>query len=163
MNIFISKIVLPLSLIFGSVGAVIAQPQDENLRDCVGWCNLVGGCVACSTLNDCGAGYDKTGQTFNQSGAKPWHACKARNHKRFGRRSEGKRSACMNYCSNNYLRCDMCSTYKNCGPNYSRMSSYTGKGRDWFACEDNTLNRFDNAMQENIPHGTISSPWWGRH
>lgn len=125
------------------------HPQNTHLRECINWCNGVDGCVACSTLSDCGAYY-----TDMNSFGGIWYACRARDSW-FGDKSEDHRRDCIEYCEDNSDRCDFCSTLSDCGPNYRDMGdSFSGTGRNWHACEDNTLN----SLSGQIERGTISLP-----
>jgi hypothetical protein len=138
--------------------------QDLALRDCASWCVETSNCVACSTLSGCGSYYTDI-NTFRRGSGKVWYACRARNSKN-GRRSEGERRECIQYCRENWEYCDMCSTYKNCGQDYDRLKSFTGKGRNWFACQNDRVNdsrhpkSIDNPDLYRIFHGTVSMPGW---
>jgi hypothetical protein len=138
--------------------------QDLALIDCEQWCVGTSNCVACSTISDCGSYYTDI-NTFRRGSGWDWHACRAR-ASNYGRRSEEKRRECIQYCQENWQYCDMCSTYSNCGQDYTTLRSFTGTGRNWYACQSDRMNTtrppksLENIDFEKIYNGTVSIPGW---
>ena len=109
----------------------------DNLVSCLESCRDTSNCVACSTLSDCGPGYADL-NSFNDHDGKTWYSCRARGG-RFGRNSEEYRHNCIAYCEAT-RNCSVCSTYRDCGSDYSAVAHFTGgNGRNWHACESDTV------------------------
>lgn len=136
----------------------VAQ-QTHEFMACFDWCNGRSECKACSSASGCGSYY-----TSIVDFSYRWFACRPRNSRK-GRQSESNRNACLTYCART-AQCDICSTYTNCGTNYRRMRSFTGAGRNWYACQDNISNtahenrRHRLQFGRRISRGTISVPGW---
>lgn len=143
------------ALLLGTLAFVLFTGQDcpsgvsRDLPDCLAYCAGVSNCVACSTLIDCGHGYDR----INIHG--DWHSCRPRDRS-YGRASEENRLACLAFCEANSSLCDLCSDLRYCGPGFEPMEGghATGWGRNWHACDDGHLDVLRNA----ISYGTISLP-----
>jgi hypothetical protein len=44
-------------------------------------------------------------------------------------------TACKKWCAQHHDTCRKCSELRTCGPGYERVKSWTGTGKDWFACK----------------------------
>jgi hypothetical protein len=108
---------IPFIVLFVVAQSSFAEPK----RDCEEYCRNNAGCDHCSTLRNCGAGYE-TIRHFTRGG-KNWHACR--------KNENGKR--CDEWCRNNE-NCKMCSTLIDCGYDYARMEKFEGSGGNWYAC-----------------------------
>lgn len=136
-----------------------AAQQSHDLIACFSWCDARSQCKACSSLSGCGSYYTPI-VDFSYR----WFACRPRNS-RNGRRSENNRRACVSYCAGN-RDCDFCSTYSHCGSRYRQMRSFTGGGRNWYACQDDISDSAGTDRLWRLRHGreigsgTISFPGW---
>ncbi len=105
--------------------------SNRNREECEAWCRAnKPECRKCSTLRNCGASLTNL-RSWTGPG-RNWHACR----KKGTRREEGQRNrvACRQWCNANKPRCRMCSTVPTCGPSHRRLKSFTGPGRNWYAC-----------------------------
>jgi hypothetical protein len=90
-------------------------------EDCESWCRSHEGCDTCSTLRNCGPGYEAM-EHFTRGG-KNWHACR--------KNDSGRR--CEEWCRS-HGGCVICSTLAGCGPGYAHMEAFRGPGANWYAC-----------------------------
>ncbi len=108
-----------------------------NHTACEEWCEANDNCSKCDTNRACGVGFEHlrswTGEGTN------WHACTEKG------RSRGHHTACEEWCRN-HEECSKCSTIKTCGPGYSRLQSWTGKGTNWHACAEEGITIDNHAL-----------------
>ena len=106
-----------------------ASKRHENA--CKAWCAEREECHHCSTLRNCGQGYDNM-HSWTGYG-KNWHACKKRpSYRQAGNQNH---SECIEWCDNNKPRCDKCSTSAGCGAGYKSIKMFGGRGDNYYACE----------------------------
>lgn len=106
------------------------QAGKDHKAACEKWCSENEGCVKCSRKVGCGKDYDKmkswTGYGDN------YYACK----KRPSRTQAGKdhKAQCEEWCAAN-SSCSKCSDKVGCGRGYKKIKSWTGRGKNWYACK----------------------------
>jgi hypothetical protein len=54
---------------------------------------------------------------------------------RYKRKSREHKEACELWCKENPNKCDFCSTKSGCGKNATKVMSYGGYGKNWYACK----------------------------
>lgn len=105
---------------------------DINLAHCQNWCAAhPDKCVRCSKHVGCGAGYSHT-KTWKDAG-KNYYACQ-KNRTRT-EASKDHKADCEKWCSEHPDKCDKCSTKVGCGSGYKKVKSWTGYGKNWYACK----------------------------
>lgn len=111
----------------------------SNKSDCEEWCATKNECEKCSTHIGCGTGYTHF-KKFNGPGNN-WFACKLTN---FRERGEANRTDCESWCAGEE-RCKKCSDSIGCGRGFTELKSFTGSGKNWFACR--TTKAASNSMK----------------
>ncbi len=109
----------------------------NNHNACLSWCNANDNCKKCDTNRACGVGYERL-KSWTGSGTN-WHACAEK------ARSRGHHAACEAWCRE-HEECAKCSTIKTCGPGYTRLQSWTGRGTNWHACAEEGITIDNHAL-----------------
>jgi len=119
---------------------------------CNTWCSSNSECTHCSTLKNCGHGYEnlRSWDGYGQN----WHACKKRLS--YSQAGEQNHTECIDWCQGNKPRCVKCSTYAGCGPGYKSIKTFGGRGNNYFACERRSdtadrMNECDEWCSNNKP------------
>jgi hypothetical protein len=101
----------------------------KHKADCEAWCKANENCQKCSRSVGCGTGYKKlkswTGYGDN------WYAC---GKNKYGQASDKHKEACQKWCKGQ-RKCAFCSKKSGCGTGYKKMKSWTGRGKNWYACK----------------------------
>lgn len=108
-----------------------AQASEGNRRECEAWCHDNAGCEMCSTQLGCGVGYERM-KSFTGPGNN-WHACRKRAPSDFEQASDEHQRECDEWCRS-HPECVKCSKLPGCGGGFYQLESWTGRGRNWFAC-----------------------------
>jgi hypothetical protein len=98
-----------------------------NLQACDQWCRTHTECAKCSTMLNCGVGYERI-KSWTGAGTN-WHACREKG------RSKDNHEACIEWCRT-HPECAKCSTELNCRIGYERIESWTKHGTNWYACRE---------------------------
>jgi hypothetical protein len=109
-----------------------SEGSENNESACRSWCGDHPECDRCSELIGCGPGYRRI-RSFNGPG-KNWYACAGQG----GDREEASRNnqqQCEAWCSE-HSECVRCSELIGCGRGQRRIRSFTGPGKNWYACEE---------------------------
>ncbi len=104
---------------------------DINMALCQDWCAAhPDKCAKCSKHVGCGVGYSKI-KSWKDAG-KNYYACE----KSLTRTQATKdhKAACEKWCSE-HSECAKCSTKVGCGVGYKKIKSWTGYGKNWYACK----------------------------
>lgn len=119
---------------FDLVGAAWAGKKRDRASarhkaDCEAWCKAHDNCEKCSRKVGCGTGYKKlkswTGYGDN------YYAC---GKNKYGKESDKNKADCLKWCRGN-KKCAHCSKLSGCGSGYKKMKSWTGRGKNYYACK----------------------------
>jgi hypothetical protein len=100
----------------------------RNEWACWDYCYGTDNCARCERLPDCGVGYKRI-KAFSGKGDN-WYACEDKGG------SEDNHARCKDYCFRVHKgKCTKCSRYPDCGAGHQRMSSFKGRGKNWYACK----------------------------
>ncbi len=104
------------------------EASEDHHRECQQWCDGHPECVKCATSVGCGVGFEsmKSWTGFGQN----WYACRQNARQEA---SDRHKADCESWCQAN-PGCEMCSTSIGCGRGYESLHSWTGPGRNWYAC-----------------------------
>ena len=105
------------------------RASEQNHQDCLAWCDSYPACIECNTKLNCGTGL-RTLKSWTGYG-KNWHACAKSD---YGIASENNWKACRDFCNDNQPPCEECSANPGCGAGQTSMKSFTGEGKNWYAC-----------------------------
>ena len=100
----------------------------KHEQACRAWCDGREDCDHCSTMRNCGTGYD-TMRSWTGYG-KNWHACKRKPSRKEASRKNWE--DCKAFCDRN-PDCKYCMSDR-CGAGYRRMKAFRGRGINYFAC-----------------------------
>ncbi len=126
-----SKVYSSFSMYFFTVSdKPLPGSADINQEACLEWCQHKSGCKQCSKLPGCGVGY-KPLKKFTGAGP-DWYACQKR--KSYSQASDDHKTACEEWCKD-HGNCAKCSEKVGCGMGYKTIKSWTGKGKNWHACQ----------------------------
>jgi hypothetical protein len=115
---------------FGNAISKQIAKGEKHLRDCKAWCEDDKDCVKCSRKATCGKGYKKL-KGWTGPG-KNWYACAVA--KGYKDASKLNHDRCESWCKTTE-RCSKCSKTKGCGRGFKALKGWTGKGKNWYACE----------------------------
>ena len=104
---------------------------DINLAHCIDYCRRTPDCEKCAKTAGCGAGYTKM-RSWKEAG-KNYYACKKRTSR--AEESRSNKEACQRWCDQS-SSCSKCSRKVGCGAGYKKIKSWTGRGDNWYACQE---------------------------
>jgi hypothetical protein len=138
--------VLCLLLVSGLSVPALQAASSEQLM-CEEWCQShPDWCAKCSDRAGCGTGYHSI-ITFNFSGRDSWHACQP-----YPGTRENK-AACEEWCNlhkdpDKKPYCIKCSPDTGCGIGFKVLYSFTGPGKDFYACEKSDYGRHSDENRQ---------------
>lgn len=136
-----SLVIVPSSAMAGpimdvfmdSISSVLAKhirKSEQHFASCSNWCEKNPPCIKCSRKPGCGKGYKKL-KGWTGFG-KNWYACAPAKNRAAASRIN--KDACLNWCRL-HENCVKCSRKIGCGRGYKKLKSWTGYGKNWYACK----------------------------
>jgi hypothetical protein len=101
----------------------------KNKADCAAWCKSNPSCEKCSRTSGCGTGYKKL-KSWTGFGDN-YYAC---GKNKYGKESDRNKADCLKWCRGN-KKCAHCSKLSGCGNGFKKIKSWTGKGKNYYACK----------------------------
>ena len=105
------------------------QASAKHKKACNDWCKSNPACEKCSRKPGCGIGLKnlKSWTGFGDN----YYAC---GKNKYGEASDKHHDACKKWCAGN-PKCSYCSKHVGCGVGYKNMKSWTGRGKNYYACK----------------------------
>ncbi len=129
------------------------RASKDHLRDCKDWCKGNPNCGKCLPVLPCPPGTKKL-KSWTGYG-KNWYACSKPGQRR--QASKDHLRDCKNWCKGN-PNCGKCLPVLPCPPGTKKLKSWTGYGKNWYACSKPGQRR--QASEKNLKDCRI---WCGKN